>query len=305
MRVQARAIKKACVGLGTNDSKLIDILTTRTKHQLQKIDDAYVYNYGCTIVSQIKDETSGNYKDFLCAMVTDKAKFDARLINKSVAGWGTNEDLLTEIVCTRTNTELKLMKQAYYELYETEVLLDVMDDTSGDYGRLLTRILQADRDEGGPEEVSEELAAEQAAQLVEAGEGKTGTDEDVFLDILCKASPAQCAAISAAHEEATGHSLKKAISEEMGMWGEGDLKSALQMLLFDRINVFAHLLHKAFKGLGTDESQVMRILGGSDKPTLLAISLAFEEQEGRPLEEAIDSELSGDFRDCVIQWLTM
>ena len=301
----ARAIKKACVGLGTNDGKLIDILTTRTKQQLQKIDDAYVYNYGCTVVSQIKDETSGNYKDFLCAMVTDKAKFDARLIKKSVAGWGTNEDLLTEIVCTRTNTELKLMKLAYYELYETEVLLDVMDDTSGDYGRLLTRILQADRDEAGPEEVSTELAEEQAAQLVEAGEGKTGTDEDVFLEIICKASPAQCAAISAAHEEATGHSLKNAISEEMDMWGEGDLKIALQMLLFDRIHVFAHLLHKAFKGLGTDESQCMRILGGSDKPTLLAISIAFEEQEGRPLEEAIDSELSGDFRDCVIQWLTM
>ena len=300
----ARAIKKACCGLGTNDSKLIDILTTRTKYQLQKIDDAYVYNYGMTIVSQIKDETSGNYGDFLCAMVTDKAKFDARLIHKSVAGWGTNEDLLTEIVCTRTNTELKLMKQAYYVLYETEVLSDVMDDTSGDYGRLLTRILQADRDEGGPEEVSEELAAEQAAQLVEAGEGKMGTDEDVFLDIICKSSPHQCAAISAAHEEATGNSLKDAISDEMDMWGEGDLKDALKMLLFDRINVFAHLLHKAFKGIGTDESQCMRIIGGADKPTLLAISLAFEEQEGRTLEEALDSELSGDFRDCVIQWLT-
>lgn len=234
-----------------------------------------------------------------------QAKFDARLIHKSVAGWGTNEDLLTEICCTRTNTELKRMKQAYYELYETEVLQDVMDDTSGDYGRLLTRVLQANRDETGPEEVSQELAAEQAAQLVAAGEGKAGTDEDVFLDIICKASPAQCAAISAAHEEATGHSLKDAISDEMDMWGEGDLKNALKMLIFDRIHVFAHLLHKAFKGLGTDESQCMRILGGVDKPTLLAISLAYEEQEGRPLEEAIDSELSGDFRDCVIQWLTM
>ena len=82
-----------------------------------------------------------------------QAKFDARLIHKSVAGWGTNEDLLTEICCTRTNTELKRMKQAYYELYETEVLQDVMDDTSGDYGRLLTRVLQANRDETGPEEV--------------------------------------------------------------------------------------------------------------------------------------------------------
>eukprot|EP01045_Picozoa_sp_COSAG04_P034161 COSAG04_NODE_7361_length_1140_cov_1.920269_2_plen_79_part_01 len=36
------------------DAKLIDILTTRTKDQLQKIDDAYVYCYGMTIVSQDK-----------------------------------------------------------------------------------------------------------------------------------------------------------------------------------------------------------------------------------------------------------
>ena len=74
------------------DAKLIDILTTRTKDQLQKIDDAYVYCYGMTIVSQIKDETSGNYGQFLCAMVTDKPKFDARQIHKAIRGWGTDED---------------------------------------------------------------------------------------------------------------------------------------------------------------------------------------------------------------------
>ena len=81
----ARAIKRACAGLGTNDSKLINVITARTKNQLQKIDDAYVYNYGCTLVSQIADETSGNYKDFLCAMVTDKASCLLLSIRRFVA----------------------------------------------------------------------------------------------------------------------------------------------------------------------------------------------------------------------------
>ena len=183
--------------------------------------------------------------------------------------------------------------------------MDVLDDTSGDYARLLARMLQADRDEGGPEEVGEETAAEQAEQLVAAGEGKRGTDEEVFLDIICKASPAQLEAVSAAYEEKTGHSLKKGIKEEMGMWGEGDLRHALTMLLFDRIQVFAKLLKRAFKGLGTDDACVMRIIGGNDRPTLLAISLAYEQMEGHTLEEALDSELSGDFKNCVINWLTM
>ena len=301
----ARAIHKACKGLGTNDSKLIDILTTRTKDQLQKIDDAYVYNYGMTIVSQIKDETSGNYGQFLCAMVLDKPKFDARMIHKAIRGWGTDEDLLTEVCCTRTNKELKLIRQSYYELYESDVTMDVMDDTSGDYGRLLARILQADRDEGGQEEVSDELAATQASELVAAGEGKTGTDEEKFLDIICKASPAQLGTVSAAYEQETGHDLKKGLSKEMGMWGEGDLRHALTMLLFDRIQVFAKLLKRAMKGLGTDDACVMRIIGGNDRPTLLAISLAYEDMEGHTLEEALDSELSGDFKECVIQWLTL
>ena len=98
--------------------------------------DRYVYCYGMTIVSQIKDETSGNYGQFLCAMVTDKPKFDACQIHKAIRGWGTDEDrkivilfsncravrlailksiaiaVLTEICCTRTNTELKRIKQA-------------------------------------------------------------------------------------------------------------------------------------------------------------------------------------------------
>ena len=116
---------------------------------------------------------------------------------------------------------------------------------------------------------------------------------------------AQLEAVSAAYEEKTGHSLKKGIKEEMGMWGEGDLRHALTMLLFDRIQVFAKLLKRAFKGLGTDDACVMRIIGGNDRPTLLAISLAYEQMEGHTLEEALDSELSGDFKNCVINWLTM
>ena len=89
------------------------------------------------------------------------------------------------------------------------------------------------------------------------------------------------------------------------MWGEGDLRHALTMLLFDRIQVFAKLLKRAMKGLGTDDACVMRIIGGNDRPTLLAISLAYEDMEGHTLEEALDSELSGDFKECVIQWLTL
>ena len=84
----AGEINKACRGLGTDDSTLVNILTGRSKAQLQRIDRQYQLRYDHCLVEEIESETGGDYKEFLSAMVTEKSKLAARGLSAAMKGWG-------------------------------------------------------------------------------------------------------------------------------------------------------------------------------------------------------------------------
>jgi len=61
----AKRIYKACKGLGTNDAVLIRCLVSRDEIDLKQIKEIYPKKYGMTLYEEIKDETSGDYKNIL------------------------------------------------------------------------------------------------------------------------------------------------------------------------------------------------------------------------------------------------
>ena len=54
-----------------------------------------------------------------------------------------------------------------------------------------------------------------------------------------------------------------------------NLRKCLQALLLPPADYYAMRLRKAFVGLGTSDRVVVRVLGGHDKPDVLAIAAAF------------------------------
>ena len=65
----ATRIYKACKGFGTNDSVLIRSLVVMDEVYLGEIKKIYQSKFGMTLRDQIIDETSGDYKNMLLALV--------------------------------------------------------------------------------------------------------------------------------------------------------------------------------------------------------------------------------------------
>jgi len=63
-------------------------------------------------------------------------------------------------------------------------------------------------------------------------------------------------------------------------------------------------LHKAFKGIGTDEKAVISVLAHRTKDQLLAIATEYPQAHKHSLESNLKSELSGHFRDLAIGLVT-
>ena len=53
------------------------------------------------------------------------------LAHKALAGLGTNEILLTELILGRSAAEIKLLIKAYKDKYDKDLVSDVMSDLSG------------------------------------------------------------------------------------------------------------------------------------------------------------------------------
>jgi len=248
----AESLQKAMKGVGTDDKVLSMILGSRTRDQLLAVKDVFEKKFGKSLESWIKGDTSGGYQTLCLALIEDKYEYDAKLVNHAIKGLGTNDDELIEVICSRLNSEIIGMKNAYKRLFKVDVEKDVTGDTSGDYQKLLLQILKAQRNEGGAVDV--EQCKKDAKALYDAGEKKVGTDEKVFIDILANRSFPQLYTINSCYGSIAGHSLESAIAKETSF----NFKNALVALITPREEYFALQIRDAIEGTGTKDQKLIR-----------------------------------------------
>ncbi|XP_064363920.1 annexin A13 isoform X3 [Dromaius novaehollandiae] len=195
----AKKLHKACKGAGTDEKTIIEILSNRTSEQRQQIKQKYKSAYGKDLEEVLKGDLSGNFEKSVLALLDLPCEYEARELRRAMKGAGTDESLLIEILCTRSNKQIISIKEAYKRLFDRDLESDVKSDTSGSLKKILVTVLEANRDED--QEVNAELAGQDARDLYEAGEGRWGTEELAFNVVLAKRSYPQLRATFEAYEK--------------------------------------------------------------------------------------------------------
>lgn len=248
----------------------------------------------------LNSELSGNFKKTALALLDRPNEYAARQLQKAMKGVGTDEAMLIEILCTRSNKEIVAIKEAYQRLFGRSLESDVKEDTSGNLRKILVSLLQASRDE--EDTVDKELAGQDAKDLYDAGEGRWGTDELAFNEVLAKRSYKQLRATFQAYQILIGKDMEETIEEETS----GDLKKAYLTIVRcaqDLEGYFADLLYKAMKGMGTDEETLIRIIVTRAEVDLQGIKAKFQEKYQKSLSDMVHSDTSGDFRKLLVALL--
>jgi len=288
----AEALYRAMKGLGTDDKVLSNIIATRTRDQLLAVKKVFESKYNKSLASWIKGETSGHYETICLALIEPKAEYDAQKVKNAIKGLGTNDDELIEILCTRTNIELKEMKAAYQRLFSVDVEKDVIGDTSGHYRDMLLAILRADRPESGTVDI--EAAKRDAQTLYAAGEGKFGTDEKTFINILTSRSYPHLYAVGEQYAIITGHSLESGISKETS----GNFKKAMTVTLTPRDEYFAEGIRHCIAGAGTDDGKLIRMVSylANSKEWMKAVNSYYTHKYKHTLVNDIGGDTSGWYK---------
>jgi len=288
----AALLHKAFAGAGTDDDTVIGILAHRSKYQIEQIDREYrVQSHsGTSLQHALEKELSGSFLKLAMGVVTPVIEFKKRALHHAVEGLGTRESTLIDVLCHSSNEEIReIAKDA--DLYKA-----VLSDVSSDFRNLIVHVYRGER----PENVlSHHEAEELAAIFYKAGEGKIGTDEKKYIDIITSNSVQALAQIDEAYRAKHKHGLVKAVESETS----GDLKRALIALLQPHYEYLTERLHYAVTGLGTDERVLIYVFSILDKGQLHYVADIYKSKHKETLEQAIKGDTSANFRKFLLELL--
>uniref|UniRef100_A0A182Q314 Annexin n=1 Tax=Anopheles farauti TaxID=69004 RepID=A0A182Q314_9DIPT len=289
----ANALRGAMKGFGTDEQAIIDILCTRSNAQRQQIMEQYSSELGRDLIEDLKSELGGKFEDVIVGLMMPPEKYLCKQLHKAMEGMGTDEDTLIEVLAPQTNEEVKKIVDCYEEMYSRPLAEHLCSETDGSFRRLLTMIIVGARDPQGT--VDADLAVEQAKQLYDAGEGKLGTDEEVFYKILAHASFDQLEIVFEEYKKLSGQTIEQAMKAELS--GElYDALSAIVECVQMAPHFFAKRLHKAMDGAGTDDEKLIRIIVSRSEIDLQNVKDEFEQMYNKTLLSAVRNECSGDYK---------
>ncbi|XP_068948868.1 annexin A3 [Petaurus breviceps papuanus] len=226
-KFDAKQLKKAMKGSGTNESSLIEILTTRSSKQLKEVYEAYYTAYKKSLGDDISSETSGDFRKALLTLANGRRdeglKVDENLAKKDAqvlydAGenkWGTDEDKFTEILCLRSFPQLRLTFEEYRNISQKDIEDSIKGELSGHFEDLLLAIVNCVKN-------TPAFLAERLHKALKGG----GTDEWTLSRIMVSRSEIDLLDIRAEYKKRYGRSLYADIKSDTS----GDYETALLKL---------------------------------------------------------------------------
>ncbi|KAL0605331.1 Annexin A6 [Plecturocebus cupreus] len=298
----AKALRKAMKGLGTDEDTIIDIITHRSNAQRQQIRQTFKSHFGRDLMADLKSEISGDLARLILGLMMPPAHYDAKQLKKAMEGAGTDEKALIEILATRTNAEIRAINEAYKEDYHKSLEDAISSDTSGHFRRILISLATGNREEGGENLDQAREDAQVAAEILEIADTPSGDKtslETRFMTILCTRSYPHLRRVFQEFIKMTNYDVEHTIKKEMS----GDVRDTFVAIVQSVKNkplFFADKLYKSMKGAGTDEKTLTRIMVSRSEIDLFNIRREFIEKYDKSLHQAIEGDTSGDFLKALL-----
>ncbi|KAG6941222.1 annexin A6 [Chelydra serpentina] len=298
----AKVLRKAMKGLGTDEGAIIDVVTQRSNAQRQEILRTYKSHFGRDLMADLKSELAGSLARLILGLMMTPAQFDAKQLKKAMEGVGTDENILIEILATRNNREIQAINEAYRAAYHKSLEDALSSDTSGHFKRILVSLALGNRDEGGEDLARAHEDAKVVAEslkLSDVSSGDSTSLETRFLSILCTRSYPHLRRVFQEFIKMTNHDVAHTIRKHMS----GDVRDAFVAIVRsvkDRPAFFADKLYDSMKGIGTDDRTLIRIMVSRSEIDLLNIRRVFKEMHEKSLRNMIEKDTSGDYCNALL-----
>ncbi|EHB00433.1 Annexin A8-like protein 2 [Heterocephalus glaber] len=157
-KYEAKELHNAMKGLGTKEGVIIEILASRTKHQLQEIMKAYEEDYGSSLEEDIQGDTSGYLERILVCLLQGSRDDMSGYVDPGLALQdaqdlytagenisGTDEMKFITILCTRSATHLMRVFEEYEKIANKSIEDSIKSETHGSLEEAMLTIVKCTR----------------------------------------------------------------------------------------------------------------------------------------------------------------
>uniref|UniRef100_A0A674IBX3 Annexin n=1 Tax=Terrapene triunguis TaxID=2587831 RepID=A0A674IBX3_9SAUR len=282
----AKEIKDALQGIGTDEKCLIEILASRTNQQIHNLVEAYRDAYERELEADVLGDTSGHFKKMLVVLLQgtreeddvvseDLVEQDAKdLLEAGDLKWGTDEAQFIYILGNRSKQHLRLVFDEYLKISGKPIEDSIRGELSGDIEKLLLAVVKCIR--STPEYFAE--------RLYKAMKG-LGTKDNTLIRVMVSRSEIDMLDIREVFRTKYEKSLHSMIKDDTS----GEYKKGR-----------AVLFPLCFQGAGTDENILIEILATRNNREIQAINEAYKAAYHKSLEDALSSDTSGHFKRILV-----
>jgi len=211
---QAKCLREAMKGLGTNERTLIDVLCTKTNEEIEAIKTAFTKMYSRDLEKDVKSETGGDFERILVSLIQGKretgpanqALADKEADELYAAGegkTGTDEAVFNRILCLRSQDHLRAVFAAYLKNQGHDLGHAIKKEFSGDTERAFLTVFRSIQDQTGY----------WAQVLYESMKG-LGTDDRTLVRTIADRCEIDLGNIKQEYTKKYGKTLEKAVASE-------------------------------------------------------------------------------------------
>ena len=284
--------------LKSKDENTITEMTINlsTKERLQ-LRENYKSKFNKDLIEDIEKYTKSDFCTLLTSIYKDPVEYDADLLYKAMKGIGTNDDILIEVISFRSFSRLNKIKEKFKEKYNKDLISEVKSETSGDYRTTLINLLEKERSTNTQPDLDN--CVKIAEELYGAGEGKLGTDENVFVKYFTSLSPEEIALVGKEYHKKYKKNIVHVIENEI----DGDLQKLFKSILYGIISpseYFARQINGAVKGIGTNDTQLIRSVVSRMDIDMKMIKKYYKKLFGKNMADDIKGDTSGNYQKLLL-----
>ncbi|KAM3596144.1 uncharacterized protein V6R79_009117 [Siganus canaliculatus] len=277
MEIQAALDKKDAV-------TLVRILTNRNNAQRQVIAKTFEEITQKDLAVCVKKALAGDLENLMLELLMPPLQHEAHRLQQAMAGLGTDEETLLEILCTRSGKQLQEISAAYQFLYNKDLEKELKGETSGDFAKLVVALLNKETVIGSIQRDIESLAASLQGKKADAGP---------WINILTSRDSDHLNKVLLGLEFETRQIVDQALERKL----TGDIRLGLRVLVQCIQNPSGYLA----KRLAIMKTSIVQgIMVSHSEEDLLCIRVAYLKLTGMSLYTALQKHFKADHLQALL-----
>ena len=277
---------------GKDENYFIDLTLNKTNSERIKLRDDYKAKFGRDLLEDFEKNFKSDFLETLIGVFKSPAEYDADLLYKAMKGIGSDKDIITEVLCFRNPERINQIKEKFQEKYGKDLVAEIKSETSGDYQKIVLKLLEGDRTQDGKADV--EKCSGIADELYKAGDGKIGTDESIFIKYFTSLSPNELLIVCKEYHKKYKKNMLDVIENEFN-GNEKKLLTVMLYALFSPSEFFAKQIMESIKGIGTDDAKLIRSVITRYSIDMKKVKKYFKKMYNKELLDEVKDDVNGSY----------